>query len=113
MPSVSGRSANMDAQAMEVARSNSMDRAGDQPRCPASDLGGLGLLLIVFGAWRRTPCGVSTNDGVLRWSPEPAVVRQIEQWQCMKGTSESDSSVKRTARQWREPFSCIGSPSGT
>lgn len=30
---------------------------------------------------------------------EATVLRQIEQWQCMNGTGESDSSVKRTARQ--------------
>jgi len=32
---------------------------------------------------------------------------QIVQWQCMKGTGESDSSVKRTARRWQEPLSHI------
>jgi hypothetical protein len=68
VPRVTGYSANIVVQAMEVARSNSFDRAGDQARRPTSDFGGLGLTLIGVGAWRRTPCGVSTNDGVLRLS---------------------------------------------
>jgi len=68
VPWVSGRSANIDVQAIELTRSNSVDRAGDQTRSPTSDCDGLGLPLIGVGAWRRTLCGVSTSDGVLRLS---------------------------------------------
>jgi hypothetical protein len=68
VPRVSGRSANMDVQAIEVASSSSVRRAGDQTRCPTSDFGGLESPLIGVGAWRRTPCGVSTHDGVLTLS---------------------------------------------
>lgn len=68
VPWVSGRSANIDVQAMAPTRSNSLDRTGDQTRCPKSDCGGLGLPLTGVGAWRRTPCDVSTSDGVSRLS---------------------------------------------
>ncbi len=68
VPWVSGRSANIDVQAMAPTSSNSVDRTGDQTRCPTSDCGGLDLPLTGVGAWRRTPCDVSTSDGVSRLS---------------------------------------------
>jgi hypothetical protein len=55
-------------QASVVARSNNVDCAGDQTGRCTSGFGGMGWTRIAVGVWRRTPCGVRINDGVLRLS---------------------------------------------
>src|SRR5262245_39830691 len=35
----------------------------------------------------------------------------MPQWQCMNGTGECASRLKRTAPQWQEPSRCMGPPS--